>query len=217
MKPYYEDGLVTLYHGDCREWTGGSYDLVATDPPYGLVTNSGYGREHQRIAGDTTASSDWLLSRASTLVADPGWFVMFCGWHYIGEALRIVPPPMTVKTVAVWDKTRPSIGHGMRDQHEFILVARHGSPIETYKGGNVLRQDRQHGIHPHAKPLPLMRRLVEWFSPPGGTVFDPFAGSGSTLRAAKDLGRRAIGIEIDERHCETAATRCSQEVLGLAI
>jgi site-specific DNA-methyltransferase (adenine-specific) len=215
MKPYYSDDLVTIYHGDCREWTGGSYDLVATDPPYGLITQSGYGRYHQRIEGDTTGASEWLLAEAGRLVVDPGWLLMFCGWHYVGEAQRALRPPMSIKTVAVWDKTRPSIGPGMRDQHEFILIARRGKPVETYKGGNVLRYVGQRGFHPNVKPQPLMRRLVQWFSPAGGMVFDPYMGSGSTLVAAKSLGRHAIGIEIEERYCEIAATRCSQEVLGL--
>jgi site-specific DNA-methyltransferase (adenine-specific) len=72
------------------------------------------------------------------------------------------------------------------------------------------------GDHPCPKPLTLYRRLIEAFTTPTDIVLDPFVGSGTTLVAAKDLGRRAIGIEIAERYCEIAAQRCSQEVLGLA-
>ena len=67
--------------------------------------------------------------------------------------------------------------------------------------------------HPTVKPIALMRYLCRLITPPGGTILDPFMGSGTTLRAAKDLGRQSIGIEIEERYCEIAARRLGQEVL----
>lgn len=71
------------------------------------------------------------------------------------------------------------------------------------------------GQHPTTKPLGLVSRFVSLFSEAGETILDPFMGSGTTLRAAKDLGRKAIGIEIEERYCEIAARRLEQEVLAL--
>ncbi|KKK85110.1 hypothetical protein LCGC14_2776570, partial [marine sediment metagenome] len=71
--------------------------------------------------------------------------------------------------------------------------------------------------HPCSRALGHFRWLVSWWSLPGETILDPFMGSGTTLRAAKDLGRKAIGIEIEERYCEIAAKRCSQSVMRLEI
>ena len=68
-------------------------------------------------------------------------------------------------------------------------------------------------VHPTQKPVRVFRQLIEWYTSAGSTILDPFMGSGTTLRAAKDLGRKAIGIEIEERYCEIAANRLAQEVL----
>jgi DNA modification methylase len=225
MTAYYSDESVTLHHGDCREVLPAlnvQVDSLITDPPYGL--NIGYGRTMygtRRIEGD--GDTDLLLGTfgavAHLMTAD-AWTVTFCGYTQIGDVLVAAETAgYKVKTVVVWDKAMPSLGMGIRNQHELVVLAKRGRPVETFTGGNVWRILRERGTpdHPHMKPQALMTRLIDYYSPEYGMVLDPFAGSGSTLVAAKQLGRKAIGIEIDERYCELIAARLSQGVLDFSI
>jgi DNA modification methylase len=116
----------------------------------------------------------------------------------------------------IWDKVVSYNGYTWRHQSELITwVERPDAPRVPTGDGDILRYravkvgDR---VHPAEKPVALVSALVAKHE---GTVLDPFMGSGSTLVAARQMGRRAIGIEIEERYCEIAAQRCSQEVLGL--
>ena len=123
------------------------------------------------------------------------------------------------KQAVVWDKGWLGMGIHYRRSYEFILVAQNGSPAKTWNGGNttsnvwkinkIIPNKNQ---HPTEKPVPLMEKIVHIHSDVGDVVLDPFMGHGSTLRAAKDLGRKAIGIEIEEKYCEIAAKRMAQEV-----
>ena len=218
MTPYYQDDHVTLYHGDCREiteWLSG--DVMVTDPPYGRGWRQGdtgsrrgwKSDAHPGIAGDeSTDLRDVVLARWAPRPA-----VCF------GDLL--MPPPVRAQQVLVYDKG-DSAGFagpvaGFRRNVEGIYLVR--MPAGGLGGASsVLRSAgieppnlaKQAG-HPHAKPVDILRRLID--ACPPGVVVDPFAGSGSTLRAAKDLGRRAIGVELDERYCEIAANRLGQEVL----
>lgn len=218
MKPYYHDDLVTIYHGDCRDWMPEA-DVIVTDPPYGIGWKQHGGgisgktrgsRRHVGIAGDTdTTARDAVLSaRPDTPAA------VFGSWR--------AAFPDNVRQVLVYQKS-PDAGlmgsvTGFRtDADPIFLVG--PWPVRTVRWSSVLRsrvglQTLQAGSsHPHAKPVDVLARLIE--AAPPGIILDPFMGSGSTLVAAKSLGRRAIGIEIEERYCEIAARRCSQEVLGL--
>lgn len=222
MTPYYSDGFVTLYHGDCRrvlpELSTGSVDMVLTDPPYGL--DIGYGRTAlglRTIEGDeSTDLMLWVVREAARVLADDRWAAVFCGYPQVGDIqAQVSLLGLGTKTVGVWDKGVPTLGEGIRNQYELFCLIRKGAAPERFAGGNVWRCTRGPGrpAHPHEKPLEIMRRLVEHYSEPGGLVLDPCAGSGSSLRAAKDCGRKAIGVEIDEAYCELAASRLSQEVL----
>ena len=212
MKPYYEDDAVTIYHGDCREvWPAA--DVMVTDPPYGMAFVTG-GREGwssrwtgTRIAGDaTTELRDYAVARWGD--AHPA--LVFGTWK--------VPPPPGVRETLVWDKV-VSTGMGALDipwrpSWEAVYVIGHGFVGRRDHG--VLRFPLptlapERKLHPTSKPPDLMRYLVARC--PAGVVFDPFMGAGTTLRAAKDLGRKAIGVEIEERYCEAAAHRMGQEVL----
>lgn len=211
VDPYYRDDFVTLYLGDCRDMSAWlEADVLITDPPYGTGwTRGAQGRRpaHEGIANDvdTTARDEALAlwgDRLALVFGSP-----------------ILPPP-GARMALVWRKT-PDSGlfgafNGWRRDWEPIYVCgewplmppSRSSVLET-EGG--LRSYLTENGHPHAKPVELMRQLVD-ASPPG-VIADPFAGSGSTLRAAKDLGRKAIGVELDERYCEIAARRLAQEVL----
>lgn len=214
MSVYYQDDYVTLYHGDCRElcdvWVGG--DVLVTDPPYGMsyVSNSGKSPTRVVAGDDSTALRDDVLSLWGG--ARPA--VVFGTW-------RADRPVNRFRHLLVWDKGEAP---GMGDlsmpwghSHEEIYVFGGGFTTPGKRLGNVLRFD---GLssgnverlgHPTPKPVALMRHLLERCPP--GLVVDPFAGSGSTLRAAKDLGRLAVGVEIDEEYCEAVARRLSQECL----
>lgn len=218
-EPYYSDEFVTLYHGDCREITDWlAADVLVTDPPYGRAwrqgdTGSGRGWVSDRHDGipndeDATARDDALL-----LWGD-GPAIVF------GDLM--VPAPGGVRHVLVYDKGESAgftgtIGGYRRNVEGVYLIGKgHISGLGgrsavlttvTSTGGNLARTTG----HPHTKPVDVMGMLIRYA--PAGTVADPFAGSGSTLVAAKRLGRKAIGVELDERYCEIAAKRLAQGVL----
>src|SRR5699024_679139 len=210
MSIYYEDDYVTLYHGDClviSEWWAHA-DVLVTDPPYGSQPDStviGYGRKVQAdgfrgqiIANDTTtATRDAALTKWGTRAA-----VVFA-------SPRLPEPPGEWADRLVWNKTRPGMNGGaFRYTHEAIYAR--GMVRINNSTFSILTAYPDQSDHIHAKPASLMGALVEVCPP--GVIADPFAGSGSTLVAAKRLGRRAIGVELEEKYCEIAARRLSQDV-----
>lgn len=214
--PYYQDDFVALYHGDCREihaWQFANY--LITDPPYGMAFRSGMGGSFgdSEIAGDEdTAVRDWVLDEWGDKPA-----LVFGRWS--------VPRPVGTRMVLTWEKGN-HVGMGdlslpWKPNTEEVYVL--GDGFNGHRGSSVLRhlaiagtvgraQDGSR-VHPTQKPVTLLRDLVA--KCPAGVICDPFAGSGSTLRAAKDLGRQAIGVELEERYCEAAARLLSQEVFDL--
>jgi len=221
MNPYYKDGTVTIYHGDCNELLSGlpSWDTLVLDPPF-----------------DKWAEAPFI--EASRTVA-------FTNWQNRDDLTGIYGRP---RFELVWhfDDGRWVTHHGPRLTHEQILV--YGDTQEAYVGephmaspqkkgrGAIGRDKLDHRVYvprkhkqldsvlhfPRnvsgnmgvwGKPLPLMMILLIWIG--GGVILDPFMGGGTTLRAAKNLGRKAVGVEIDERCCEIAAKRMSQEALNI--
>lgn len=225
-EPYYADEYVTLYHGDCLEladlWT--CADVLVTDPPYGVQWESHHGdrRNTQRkatrtpnvLAGDSSpAARDDALAvwgdRAS---------ITFGSWR--------VPRPISTRALLVWNKDgcySALSRNPFFTVHEEMYVMGDGwsldpslLPLRSVLTTTEHRSKHTGSVgHPTPKPLSLMRQLIERCPP--GTIADPFAGSGSTLVAAKQLGRKAIGIELDERYCEIAAKRLAQGVLDFGV
>ena len=210
MTPYYSDDSVTLYHGDCREitaWLEG--DVLVTDPPYGVDYRSNQRRQTlaRSIAGDKdTTVRDGILAAWGDRPA-----LIFGTWR--------IPRPEATRALLVWD-TKGALGMGAMDlpwkpAHQEIYVlgrgfhGRRDSDVLTVAPVQSLGYNGR--VHPHEKPVTLMKQLID--KCPDGTVADPTSGSGSTLVAAKQLGRKAIGVELEERYCEVIAKRLAQGVL----
>ncbi len=208
MKPYYDQGGITIYHGDCREILPllDPVDLVLTDPPYGMAFRSNYRLErHDRIQGDDCLPVA-IISEAIAKARRAAY--VFCRWDNLGD----MPP---ARSVLAWVKNNWSMGdleHEHGRQWEAICFYPKAGHEFVKRIPDVLTADRTgNDLHPTQKPVSLIVKLLA--ANVGETILDPFMGSGTTLRAAKDLGRKAIGIEIEERYCEIAANRLRQEVL----
>ena len=220
MTPYYQDDAVTIYHGDCREITAWlSADVLVTDPPYG--------RDWKQ--GDTGSARGWKSDKHQGIANDGSTTVRDEALALWGDRPAIVfgdlllPPPCGIKHALIYDKGNDAgftgaVGGYRRNVEAVYLIGRHGSGLggrsavlstTASAGGNLARTTG----HPHTKAPDVMRTLIA--NAPAGAIADPFMGSGTTLRAAKDLNRKAIGIELDERYCEIAAKRMAQEVLAL--
>lgn len=235
MKPYYQDDRsgITIYNGDCRDIlpTLSPVDLVLTDPPFEKEAHT-LQRRMKRGGGVMKVEplpfakiSDDLRKASALAMAGlcSKWILTFCQieavpiWRREYEVCGL-----TYKRTCIWVKPdgmpqysgdRPGMGYE-------TFVAMHGPGRSFWNGGGrhgVFTFNKTEGNgpqpHPTTKPLKLMMSLVNLFSKHGDIVLDPFMGSGTTLRAAKDLGRKGIGIEIEERYCEIAARRLAQEVL----
>jgi len=219
VKPYYEDESVTLYHGDCREvdaWLAA--DVLITDPPYGRAwkqRDTGKGRGWASDANIGIANDENTEARDSALAA---WGAR----PALAFGDLMLPPPAGTKHVLVYDKGAAAgftgaVGGYRRNVEAIYLIGTGwGSGLggdsavlstSTPKGGNLARRTG----HPHTKPVDLMELLSSRC--PAGVIADPFAGSGSTLVAARNLGRKAIGVELEERYCEVIAKRLDQGVL----
>ena len=212
LKPYYQDDGITLYNADCLEYIGlwAVADVLVTDPPYGMRYESGWGkhRHAQKINGDdSTALRDRVLQSWGDKPA-----LVFGTWR--------VPKPFGVKQTGVWDKgDDPGMGDlslPWGSSSEEFYVFGHG--FVGKRGGNVLRFRKppvaNRDDHPTPKPVSLMESLLD-HCPGNWCIADPFSGSGSTLVAARNLGRQAIGFEIEEKYCEIAARRLSQMAFDL--
>lgn len=222
-KPYYEEPGITIYHGDCREILPylPKVDLVLTDPPYGLgAARKNFGgngvkrhmtglvagkeipkRDYGDAAWDDTPADQEILD---LLIAQSKHQIIFGGNYFdLGPA----------KCYLVWDKLR-----GETDYADCELAwtnLNKAVRIIRYKWNGFLIEKPEERTHPTQKPLEVMKWALQHAPQDVDNILDPFMGSGTTLRAAKDLGRKAIGVEIEEKYCEIAVNRLRQEVLAL--
>jgi site-specific DNA-methyltransferase (adenine-specific) len=219
--PYYEDDLVTLYLGDSLKVTPWlEAGVLVSDPPYGRAWQQGDSHakhvmsdRHRGIAGDeSTETRDraldlWGTGRPALIFGD-----------------LMLAPPAGTKQVLVYRKpsnagTRGCMGGYRRDLEAVYLVGKWASSLNARRSSLLSTKERTQGNpsspqgrfgHPHAKPIDVMCELIRHTE---GVIADPFAGSGSTLVAVKLLGRKGIGVELDEAHCEMAARRLAHDVL----
>ena len=226
--PYYEQDGIAIYHADCREILPliSGADCVVTDPPYGVGLEAKSAKR-----------------RGGGVVRRPGSYSFPDTPEYVSEVVIPVVRQCIemAKAVAVTPGVRnlwlyppaddvggfysaAATGMGKWGFTAIQPILYYGSDpfLRTGRGsrsnscGQTYPNDANSVDHPCAKPIRMWKWLVARTSLEGETILDPFMGSGTTLRAAKDLGRKAIGIEIEERYCEIAAKRLMQSVMVLA-
>ena len=204
VKPYYQDDYVTLYHGDNREILPnlGMFDLLLTDPPYGIGRDGqkkSQRKSYEFKGWDSTRPDPDSIQR---MIAKARKSIIW-GGNYFTYAL---PPEMKW---LVWDK-----GPRIAQSDGELAWTNIGGALRIVTINRVQIQ-LDVAQHPTQKPLALMRWCIS-IAGRVDTILDPFAGSGTTGRAAKDLGKRCVLVEQDESYCEIAASRMSQEVFALA-
>lgn len=237
MKPYYEHGGITIFHGDCLDILGDigaeyAVDHVICDPPYSERTHKGHDSSASGPVGEGKDSANrsglgyGFLSEADCIRyvecvsrVCGGWVLTFNDHtnmpilqsefqktgRYVFAPIPFYSPGRSVRLS----------GDGPCSWTDWILCTRTARQVRwgTLPGGYVFSSDRQ---YMGGKPLSLMRAIVNDYSREGECVLDPFMGSGTTLKACKELGRHAIGIDNNEESCEIAADRLAQEVLEFA-
>jgi DNA modification methylase len=227
VRRLYESSRATLFVGDCRDALdlipARSCGLLATDPPYGVNWQSSFRADpHRRIAGD-----DGSLDVPAILASYTAKLAVTRHVYVFGYRPDDLAGPLRLGGTAelIWDKGQPGLGDltmPWGPQHEPIAFGMfvpsaanrrngYGKLSARMRQGSVLRVPRKNSAaanrHPTEKPVALMAMIVEASSLRGDVVLDPFAGTGATLVAALLLGRRAIGIELDERWADEAARR----------
>ena len=218
MTPYFDDGQCVIYHGDCRDVlpTLGKFDLLLTDPPYGLnieTRNSTNKRDRNFIARDhDPVFGDDRPFDPSHLLGISDAKIL---WGANNYASKLPDSPCWL----AWDRKCQQASNSTITDVELACVIGHRFKTvrifrHLWAGYQRASEIGLRSVHPTQKPVALMAWCLSFF-PDAQTVIDPYMGSGPVARACKDAGRRYVGIEIEERYCEIAAKRLSQQVLAL--
>lgn len=215
MSLYYSDDNVTLYHGDCLAVLPKLEGITAlvTDPPYGINYKTSASRSNK------SGAKNWSAIEGDAAPFDPAHLlgyptVVLFGGNHFADKLPASPGWL------VWDKL-----NGLESKREIgfnnsadVEMAWTNLPkparLFSHRWMGLLRDSELHhqSLHPTQKPVALMRWVLTATTSPDDLICDPYAGSGATLVAAKELGRKVIGVELEERYCEIIAKRCSQDV-----
>lgn len=213
IRPYYDHDGVTIYHGDCREVlpSVSGFDSIVTDPPYGIDYGMAGGFSAEHGWASRRGAAEWDKQRPPREVFDAivqaNVATVVWGGNYFTDYL---PPRMGW---IAWDKGQRNFS--LADFELAWTSENKAARCLVYPRGRAIQDGKQ---HPTQKPLWVMQQCFDYLErgrKPLACVLDPFMGSGTTLKAAKDVGKRAIGIEIEERYCEIAAKRLSQGVLPM--
>jgi site-specific DNA-methyltransferase (adenine-specific) len=221
MKPYYEDEWVAIYHGDCLEITEWlEADVMITDPPYGVEFAGKTHKEKPRPQGGYSSYEDTPENHAAVVIPAVEKFVRTGKRAMLTPGVRNLlnyPKPRHMGAIyypagngsnpwgfSCW---QPILYYGS----DPFLTDRKGSRPDSFSSTATTKTKD----HPCPKPIEVMNWFVNRCSRPGELIADPFMGSGTTLVAAKALGRKAIGVEIEEKYCEIAAERLHQAYLGI--
>ncbi len=237
IEPYYSEDGITIYNADCRDVLPQlePVDLVLTDPPYASGARRDADRQVRGSMLRSMEDEEWF-SHDSMTTWGFSWFLrsvltdlkprlqlgahvyVFTDWRQTPNLYGMLEASgYRVNQCLVWAKTHFGMGTYWRNQHENIVFASNGQPApmrnrgmgSVITSGNVAPLSR---IHPTEKPLDLIAKIL--MAVPATTVLDPFMGSGTTMVAAKALGLKAIGVEIERKYCDIAIERLRQRVLN---
>jgi len=213
IEPYYDIGGITIYHADNADVLPlvdpASVDLLLTDPPYGIGLNTDYSgmngstRTYRPVVGDQRSFDPTPMLRFERVVL---W-----GANHFADRLPVSSGWL------VWDKRAGKQASNFMSDGEMAWCS-FSSPLRIFRhlwGVNRDSEQKQSPLHPTQKPVALMRWVLEQWTEPSDLVLDPYMGSGPVARACADLGRRYIGIEIEEQYCEAAVSRLGQLSMAL--
>lgn len=220
-----------IIQGDCLEilksFPSQSIDLIVTDPPYNMAY-SGRGKinlfdnfENDDLPeSEHSAWFDDILSELYRVLKDNAGIYIYIDFRNYARIYPLVKKYFDIKNCIVWDKESIGMGQCFRFQHEFCIYAQKGTPVLNFEKKNIgdvwrFKREIEEYQHPTQKPLYAMYMPIVYSSKVGDIILDPFVGSGTTAMAAKQLGRRYIGIEISDKYCEVARQRVGMQQLPM--